>query len=85
MIQKVKMEELEDAQPGALLAIDYARGAKVGLPVRVMVELKERRYFKKYKRWDWVGKVVNCSPALKDKYLGAMLRINPTDSVYRSA
>ena len=81
MIRRMRMDEFEGAHPGALLGIDYARGAKVGLPVRVMVELGERKYRPELKRWDWTGKIVKCSPALREKYLGAELFVNPSDQI----
>ena len=81
MIRRMRMDQYEDARSGALLGIDFARGAKVGLPVRVMVELGERKYRPELKRWDWSGKIVKCSPALVDKYLGAVLYVNPDDMI----
>ena len=81
MIRRMRMDEFEDARPGVLLGVDYARGAKVGLPVRVMVELGERKYRPELKRWDWSGRIVKCSPALVDKYMGAELFVNPDDMI----
>lgn len=74
------MHQFHEACPGALLAVDYSRGAKIGRPVRVGVELIEQRKFEDG-RWDWVGEVVKCSPVLETLYLGHKLRINPDDMI----
>ena len=81
MIRRMRMDEFEDARPGVLLGVDYARGAKVGLPVRVMVELGERKYRPELKRWDWSGRIVKCSPALTYEYMGSLLFLNPDDMI----
>lgn len=79
-IKRLRMDQFEEARPGVLVGVDYSRGAKVGRPVRVMVELLERKRFED-KKWDWVGEVVKCSPALAHLYMGHKLRINPDDMI----
>lgn len=79
-LRKMRMSQFRDARPGVLIGIDYAQGAKLGRPVRVMVELKEQKKFED-KRWDWVGEVVKCSPVLEHLYMGHKLRINPSDMI----
>ena len=81
MIQQMRMDEFEGARPGVLLGIDYARGAMVGLPVRVGIVLRKKVYRPALKRWDWAGEIVKCSPVLVDKYLGAMIFVNPSDRI----
>lgn len=80
-MRTILMEDFVDAQSGNLIGVDYAFGAKVGRPVRVGVELDELKLNDETKEWVWTGRIVKCSPALVDKYLGTRLWIWPRTPV----
>lgn len=82
MLRTMAMREFHDARKGVVVGIDYRREPRErGLPVRVMVELREQKFRPEHKRYEWTGQVVKCSKVLEDKYLGAMLWVRPDDRV----